>query len=120
MQRFVLIVCCLGTVITGFSQRKTDVTGYSYQIKLSDQNDSIHVRCLVSFNCLDTASFIVLDLANLNNKGKGMIVKETRAMNLNGPDLAPYTHTGDKLIVWFPSVLSKGTFGNVYVKYDGI
>lgn len=59
-------------------QSSLDVTHYNYSIRVSDENDSIHVTEIIRFipNNSDTFS---LDLVGLNEKGKGMQIRQHNA-----------------------------------------
>jgi aminopeptidase N len=105
-------VCCYG-------QQKIDVLDYRFDIRLNDNNDSLNASAYINFVALDTMSSVTFDLANVNAKGKGMMVYHV--MYHHGSSSWPtYKHENNKITINWWRQLKKGDTVNTTISYKGI
>src|SRR5262245_54631948 len=72
---FVLLLAgLLLSFITSKAQPHFDVLNYTFHITLNDKNDSIIGLAQIRIMATDTFSLFQFDLANIDKKGKGMLV----------------------------------------------
>src|SRR5258706_6114658 len=115
MQKVFLFVCLIG-FIPANAQRKIDVLDCTYEITLSDQNDTIRGWARIEFSVLENLDSVTLDFSSRGPSGKGMIVTKTM---VNVPDQdVQFTHSDDKLKI--PFKLKKGNTATVIITYKGV
>src|SRR4051812_48689948 len=69
---FILILSCF-SFIAG-AQRNYDVLHYRFSLELNDKSDNIKGLAIIHLKMKNNDPNIVLDLTNVNQKGKGMKV----------------------------------------------
>lgn len=93
-----------------------DVENYRFELSLTDEDDSISGRTVVSIRFTgDGVAKLLLDLANVNEEGQGMTVHSVTAA---GATLR-YEHASDLLTVMLPEPGQIGTRLDVTVEYSG-
>ncbi|PHR31221.1 MAG: metallopeptidase [Fluviicola sp.] len=110
-----LFITSFFTVFAQDQLDKIDVLNYDVQIELNDNNDSIHVKEIVSIQLLKDCDQFYLDLASINN-GHGMKVISA-VVDLENP--LTYSHQNDTLWIT-PNINTKGTVFNLTIHYSGI
>ena len=91
-----------------------DVESYDFSLQIHDENNIIQGQALVTIQFKTQQDAVVLDLANVNEEGRGMTVQQVEALG-TGP--VEFEHENDQLIIRFNGEAGqKVTFG---IDYSG-
>lgn len=115
MKRSLLALCLLLATVTIAQPPATDILHYKFQLKLSDNSDSISGQATIRVKWLQSGDSLVLDLTGPDAKtGKGMTARLTGAQ--------PYTLTrqGDKLIIRCNQPVAAGEEREIGILYSGV
>lgn len=93
-----------------------DVVHYRFDIRLSDQNDSLYGTAFITVRFTAKSKLLQLDLANINDTGYGMLVSK---ITENNRDIS-YKHTGDKINCFLPYLTKQGDERTFRIEYKGI
>ncbi len=107
-----LFFCCS---VKGFSQSKTDILHYRYEIELNNRDDTIRGKATVTFRFLEPGNGISIDLAPVNTNGKGM-----KNGIVTGTAVSGFTRSGKKLQVTLNKTYPAGDTILFSVSYSGI
>jgi aminopeptidase N len=92
-----------------------DVTDYSFRIELNDSCDIIHGEARLTISFIQKTDTLILDLANINSSGKGMIIDAIK--DENGP--VSWFHHSDKICI--PAIgIKENQLKNYIINYHGI
>ena len=127
MVRKILFAAAILFAQTAFCQAQAtynpsiDVLHYAFHIGLSDTNDSIMGRALITVKCVEKTSSIHFDFANVNDTGRGMLVTAVRQNNTS----LSFTHKQNVINIQLAKDATIGetrTFEIVYkgVPFDGL
>ncbi|NQV74011.1 M1 family metallopeptidase [bacterium] len=75
-----------------------DVESYDFSLQIQDENNIIQGQALVTIQFKTEQEAVVLDLANVNDEGRGMTVQRVEALG-TGP--AKFQHENDQLTIRF-------------------
>jgi aminopeptidase N len=92
-----------------------DVERYRYFIELNDDNARIQGRAIITIHALIPIAELELDLAQLNDAGKGMRVLEATML---GQHLS-IQHQGEKLKIQLPQVQAINSVFELQIAYEG-
>lgn len=115
MQKVIFTACILFLFISIHAQSKIDVLHYKFEIELSDFSDSIKGKATLQVKFNQSSDNFSLDLAAINNKGKGML-----AYSFTGVDGITGKQIVDKLEINFPAAAKKEEIKNIVIEYKGI
>ncbi len=93
-----------------------DVQHYVFHIGLSDINDSIIGRALITVKFTEKTNIVYFDLANVNDTGKGMLATQVRE---NNRDLS-FTHRNNIITLSLPKDATIGETKTFEIFYKGI
>jgi aminopeptidase N len=93
-----------------------DAQHYSFFISLSDNNDTVKGRAVLSVTFTEKVNTVSFDLTNVNDTGRGMIVSEVKDEN----HLLLFTHKNNKLILQLPYTTTSGDQHSFSIVYKGI
>ena len=94
-----------------------DVKHYEFNLKVTDDNDSLMGKAFITVKFLRKANTVVFDLINLTAEGKGMVV--TAVKENNKPVL--FTHQNDQLIISINTAgFIVGEIRKFEIEYKGI
>lgn len=121
MRRTFLVLAFLCSIVFGFSQNNIDVLHYKFNIGLNDTNDTIKGIATITFISKKTTSVFELDLTNLNNTNKGMMVTNVHSPSRSRSSLSPaFSQKNNKLIInWYKEIKQADTI-NIEIFYHGI
>jgi aminopeptidase N len=91
-----------------------NILHYTYQIQVSDANDSVKSIAFITYRILKSTNSLSLDLVSANNVGKGMHVSSV----LSDGQPVKYTHSGSKLNIEVAGNVNENK--TVIVRYAGI
>src|SRR6186997_1036851 len=86
-----------------FSQT-IDVQHYRFQLQLSDENDRINGRAIITISFPQATKDFSLDFAQTKGNGKGMKVEEVKGKNVNS-----FLQQNDQLHIQLKSASTKAT-----------
>ncbi len=112
---FPVLVFCFS--VASVAQNKIDVLHYKFSLELNDNNDTIYGNASIQIKFNTTTSYLKLDLVNINETGKGMIVD-----SITGPGIRGFAKNRDSIRIFFISnarILPGDTF-TYNIKYHGI
>ncbi len=98
-------------------QAAVHINHYTFSINLDDANDTISGRAGVSFTALQPAHNLVLDLANVDNKGKGMTVTK---ITDNQQRTLTFQHKDNLLLITLAKTLEANDTTTVFISYKGV
>jgi aminopeptidase N len=122
MLRKLLPAVCFFVCQSLFAQQNTlynpsiDVQHYVFQAQVSDANDSLKGRALITVRFSEKVKTVSFDLVNVNDTGRGMIVT---AVEENGKKLV-FTHQKDVLQIALTDSAAVGTVHTYTIEYKGI
>lgn len=122
MFRKILLIVCILFAQTVFGQGSAkynpsiDVEHYAFHIRLSDANDSILGRALITVKFVEKTSTLQFDLANVNDTGKGMLVT---AVQENGTKLS-FTHKQNSINIQLAKESAIGETRTFEITYTGV
>lgn len=93
-----------------------DVQHYEFNIQLSDSNDTLSGRAIITVQFTKSASTVQLDLININDTGRGMMVTDVRENNQS----IAFTHKNDLLSISLQQPASFGQVRKFEIIYKGI
>jgi aminopeptidase N len=94
-----------------------DVLHYDFNVKVTDDNDSLMGHAFITVKILQHTNKAVFDLISLTAGGKGMVVTEVKEHN----SPVVFTHQNDQLIIEISSGGSiVGEVKKFEIKYNGI
>lgn len=93
-----------------------DVQHYTFQLEVSDRNDSLTGTALITVRFTEKLATVSLDLSNINDTGRGMLVTSVLE---DGKKLA-FTHKLDRLIIQLPTAGEAGSLHRFAIHYKGI
>ena len=93
-----------------------DVQHYTVSINLTDTNDSLKGKAVISVLFTEKVNEVSLDLINVNDTGRGMLVSEVIAENQS----LLFTHKNSKLNIQLPFTSTPGQTYSFTVVYKGI
>ncbi|MEO6069956.1 MAG: M1 family metallopeptidase [Chitinophagaceae bacterium] len=106
-------------ILIAFSQhlfcQDIDVLHYRYRLEVTDRNDTLTGMAVVTFVLQSERHLATLDLAGINQNGKGMMVKYVGA----GTYELKFTHERDKLLIGLPKNKMGDTL-KIWIVYNGI
>jgi aminopeptidase N len=119
--RIITLIFLLSSSFVSFAQparnfAQIDVQHYNISISLSDDNDSIHCKEIVSFKLMQDATSVDLDLISVGSNGKGMKVEGV----WSGDSKLNFTHEKDILRIDLPEKKSAISEYAITVSYSGI
>lgn len=93
---FCSTIACLPSAAQDHMERyeAIDVESYEFNLRITDENNTIHGKSLVTIRYKKELDEVVLDLANVNEEGKGMTVE---SVTLKGQSPEPFTHFNNTL-----------------------
>lgn len=110
-----LALFAIGAGVRG--QSAVHINHYRFAIELNDANDTISGEAGISFSAVQAGQTIVLDLENVNAKGKGMkvlAVTDNRQRPLN------FQHEQNLLQVNLAERLAANDTTTIFVSYKGV
>ncbi|MCA6449136.1 MAG: M1 family metallopeptidase [Chitinophagaceae bacterium] len=93
-----------------------DVQHYTFQLEVSDRNDSLTGTALITVRFTEKLATVSLDLSNINDTGRGMLVTSVLE---DGKKLA-FTHKLDRLIIQLATAGEAGSLHRFAIHYKGI
>jgi len=105
-----------------FAQQNTlynpsiDVQHYVFQTQVSDTNDSLKGKALITVRFTEKVKTVSFDLTNVNDTGRGMLIT---AVKENDKTLA-FTHQKDKVHITLPGMATVGSMRTFSIEYKGI
>ncbi len=115
MQKVISTACILFLFISIRAQSKIDVLHYKFEIELSDFSDSIKGKATLQVKFNQSSDNFWLDLAAINNKGKGML-----AYSFRGNEGMTGKQILDKLEINLLTPAKKDEIKNIAIEYKGI
>ncbi len=115
MRTILLCVFNFCLQIFSFAQNDIDVLHYKYNIGLTDVNDTLHGVAEINIKFLKPAKQVSFDLANPNNKGKGMATKKVLGENVDN-----FSVQNEKLNIFLSKTFNAGDSTTVIISYAGI
>jgi len=116
----VLLVCMLTVSLQAKDQypvnRSIDVIRYEFTIFLSDLSNEIRGEAKSEISHTGNTGEIILDLVNLGEDGKGMIVEKVMLDN----ESVEWEHSAGRLHIDLPVEKNAGESSILYVKYHGV
>jgi aminopeptidase N len=82
-----------------------DVTNYYFRIELNDSSDQMRGEAIVDIRFIRKTDTLLLDLANVNSSGKGMIIDGLRDEN----GKVGFVHSGDKIRIPVSDIKENGS-----------
>jgi aminopeptidase N len=101
MLRKIIAAVALLTTQTVFGQQATqynpsiDVLHYEFNLKVSDNNDSLSGRAVIAVRFTDKTKTVQFDLTNINDTGRGMTVTGVK----ENMESIPFTHTNHTITI---------------------
>jgi aminopeptidase N len=121
MLRILILVSFLAASFVLYAQvqspRPVDVKSYVYEVALSDANDSIGCKAVVSFEVMKPSSSFSFDLTSIDKDGKGMRV--TSVTGENGKALS-FSHASDVLKINAGTSATVGSVLIYKIAYRGV
>lgn len=115
MKRSLLALCILLATVAIAQPPATDILHYKFQLKLSDNFDSISGHATIRVKWLQSGDSLVLDLTGADAKtGKGMTAR------LRGAQPYTLTQRGDKLIIRCKKPVAAGEEREIEILYSGV
>lgn len=105
-----------------FAQQNTpynasiDVQHYVFQVQVSDANDNLEGKALITVRFTEKVKAVSFDLANVNDTGKGMTIT---AITSQGRPLA-FVHEHNKIGISLPDSAAVGSVRTFVIDYRGI
>jgi aminopeptidase N len=111
--------CFIYFFISSAAQSKIDVSEYSFNIELNDNNDTIKGLAGISFIAKENLSSFSFDLSMPNKDRKGMVVS---SVGFNDPNLSKpkFVQEADKVIIDCLHSIKKGDTTRILITYKGI
>jgi aminopeptidase N len=119
MPRTFFSLAFLCTAIFSFGQSNIDVLHYKFNIGLNDVNDTIYGVAEIKLKFTKADTVVAFDLANLDQKGKGMIVSDAKFVLHNLPAIK-FRQTKEKISIRSVMLYEKGDSANILISYKGI
>lgn len=122
MLKKALPLVCLLFSQSLFSQQNTlynpsiDVQHYVFQAQVSDTNDSLKGKALITVRFTEKVKAVSFDLANVNDTGRGMLIT---AIKEKGKPLV-FTHQKDLVHITLTDVAAVGSVSTYTIEYKGI
>lgn len=122
MLKKVLPLVCFLFSQSLFSQQNTlynpsiDVQHYVFQAQVSDVNDSLKGKALITIRFTEKVKTVSFDLANVNDTGRGMLIT---AIKENGK-LLSFTHQKDVVHITLADSAAVGSVTTYTIEYKGI
>lgn len=118
IKRFFLLLFALYCGEPSFSQYNPsiDVLHYEFHIGLNDRNDTVNGRALVTLRFTEKAKMLWVDLANINDTGRGMTVQYVRRAGRN----LSFVHRNNILQVTLPRAAKGGDKETFEIVYAGV
>jgi aminopeptidase N len=95
--------------------QKIDVQHYDFSISLNDTSDVIYSSALINVVFKEPFKYFSLDLAGIDDQGKGMVVKRA---TVNGK-VSRFRHQNDSLYIYYDCTKAN-TSATVNIEYSGI
>ncbi|MES2327948.1 MAG: M1 family aminopeptidase [Bacteroidota bacterium] len=93
-----------------------DVQHYEFNIKVSDNNDSLYGRAIITVRFTEKTNTVRFDLANINDTGRGMTVTDVRENNQN----IGFTHAQNIINIPLNKTASVDEIRKFEIVYKGI
>lgn len=93
-----------------------DILHYDFHIQVTDQDDSLRGKALISLQYVCPSKILVFDLKNINDTGKGMLVTDVKEKG----DTLTFSHRQDQIIIALPDTAASGTIHTYEISYKGI
>jgi len=119
MQKQLLVFSFICFFISSFAQNKIDVLGYSFNIELNDDNNTIKGLARINFLAKEDLNSFSLDLSMPNRDRKGMTVSSISLMPPNS-SRPIFKQEADKLIIDYQETIRKGDTTSIFINYGGI
>ena len=122
MQKRILFILSVLTYLHIDAQQQSvynpsiDAQHYSFFISLSDNNDTIKGKAILSVKFTEKVNTVSFDLTNVNDTGRGMMVTEVKEEN----QLLPFTHKNNQLIIQLPYTTAADDQHSFSIVYKGI
>ena len=113
--KLIILSLAILFVIKGASAQTPDVLHYRFHIGLNDGNDTILGKAEIKLVVLQKTNSVSLSLANINAKGKGMLITD-----IDHYAQSAYRHENDKLVVTPGKTMEAGDTLNLVIHYKGI
>lgn len=119
MKNFRVCIFCFFLSFLVRAQNNIDVLNYKFSLELSDENDSVFAKAMISLIAPPQSNTISLDLQNTAPNGKGMTVTNTFYSSCNSNPL-PFTHKDNSLILHLKDYTRCSDTISVIIEYKGI
>ena len=116
MKKTLIAFAIFFTPLVAGSQSKIDVLHYKYEIELSDLSDTIKGKATIQLKVNHPTDKISLDLALVNNKGKGMVA----SVLLETSEPLISKQTADKLEITLQGQAKTNDQKTIIIEYKGI
>jgi aminopeptidase N len=122
MFRKTLLIVCIFFAQTVYSQESAkynpsiDVTHYAFHIGLSDANDSILGRAVITVKFTEKVKSVNFDLANINDTGKGMLATSVKLFD----KAVSFTHQQNVINITLPRETNIGELAVFEIFYKGV
>lgn len=97
-------------------QNSIDVIHYEFTVYLSDNYNKIRGEAKTEISHTGSTREIVLDLVNLDEEGRGMIVEQVTLDN----ESVEWDHCDDRLHLYLPGEKKAGESSILFIKYHGV
>lgn len=94
-----------------------DIEHYAFSIELSDSNDKIQAKAIITVLIKKKTHTFFLNLKNLDNKGKGMSIHSI--IGKKGEPLS-FSHVEDRVVITSKKKWKKNTKIQIEISYSGI
>ena len=101
---------------TGGYNPSIDVQHYEFNIKVSDNNDSLIGRAVITVRFTEKTNTVRFDLASINDTGRGMMVTEVKENNLS----VPFRHTDNSISIPLSKTTALNEIRKFEIVYKGI
>ncbi len=120
MHRLLLAISILFSLSASAQQKlynpSIDVQHYRFDIKVSDDNDTLKGRAAITVRFTEKTGLVYLDLKNINDAGKGMVVN---SVSENDRALS-FSHHHDSLLIGLAKDAITGETKQFTINYSGI
>jgi aminopeptidase N len=121
MVKHILPVFCLFFTVASFGQQalynpSIDVQHYEFNVKVSDANDSLYGRAVITVRFTEKANAVHFDLVNINDTARGMMVMEVKE---NGKPLL-FKHLNNTINISLEKNAALNEVRKFEISYKGI
>jgi aminopeptidase N len=118
MLKHILSATCLFVTVASFGQYNPsiDVQHYEFNVKVSDINDSLYGRAVITVRFTEKTNAVRFDLMNINDTARGMSVV---AIKENGKQLS-YTHRSNVISISLDKNADVNEVRKFEISYKGI